>query len=138
MAGIQGGGYDDTDGGGHIEGTVLLIREFESTDSASGTPHPTGYFRIEFSKDTSCDAPRERQQGNPRDLKVVKTYSPENALAAHTAAKDAMKNKKVEEREGSSWFFLPPDGNEKWSTVEDQITKAIEDYHKEWGLSMNK
>lgn len=129
-------GIEETDGGGHIEGTVLLIREFDLSDSASGTPHPTGYFRIEFSQSTSWDATRERQQGNPRHLKVVKKYHPENALNAHAAAKEAMKNKKVNGREG--WFFLFPYGDEKWSTVEDQITKAIEDYNEAWGLPLNK
>ena len=125
-------GIEETDGGGFIPGFVLLIREFEISDPANTTPRPTGYFRIEFSKKDKNIIMRERQKGNPRNLKVVREYQEGNALNTHKAATEAVRNKKVDGKEG--WYFLPPDGNETWSKVEEQITEAIQGYNNAWGL----
>ena len=64
---------------------------------------------------------------------MVREYPEANALNTFQAAKDAMKTRKVDGKEG--WYFLPPGGNEKWEDVEKQITQAIQDYNDAWGLN---
>ena len=89
---------EETDGGGssRMQGSVFLIREFEVSDP----PRPTGYFRIDFCfEGTKGDTVKERQRGNPHDLKMVRKYQQANALNTSEAAKDAMKTRKVDGKE---------------------------------------
>ena len=110
-------------------GAMLLIREFETSTSANTVPRPTGYFKIVFTRTSKRDEMRELQKGNPRHLEVAKKYEERNALNTHKAAKEAMRSREVEGKEG--WFFLQPGGSETWSMVEEQITRAIQDYNDE-------